>query len=108
VSDIVKNVYRYDYFLVSTGDEEYGYHSEVRLNLSIYKIIKNTPCGVWIDNSPLPNKFINLKSKKQFACLTRSDAAKQFIKRKQVQKRILLSTIQDIDIALSLINGEGK
>lgn len=100
--------YRYESRLYSSGDEEYGYHTHVMVELIEYEIIKRTNKGIWIiDNyrfvfmpTYIGKKFVNLTARKKFACLTKDDALKSFIARKERQIKILTSQLQNAQTAL--------
>jgi hypothetical protein len=100
--------YRYQEDIYSSGDEEFGYSSSVRLNLLEYEIIKRTAKGIWIiDNyrfvfmpTYVGKKFVNLSARKKFACLTKEEAVKSFIARKERQIKILNNKLKDVELAL--------
>jgi len=87
-------LYRYDGLRYSTGVDEYGtsHGYRVMLNLTEFKILKETPKGAWIDNFG-KKKFVNLHAKKQFACIDQTGALNSFLKRKECQIRILSSRL---------------
>lgn len=89
----------------------------MRVHLEKYSIVKETKCGVWIDVSyslygvgdivPLSNcKFVNLKCRKKYGCLTIEEAKESFIARKNRQIRILSYQLEDAQEALRIIKDE--
>jgi hypothetical protein len=72
--------YRYNESLTELG---------VYVYLTDYKVVKETPKGIWIELWIGKNKFVNLQAKKKFACLTIEEALESFKKRKQRQITIL-------------------
>mgnify|MGYP006961681578 CR=1 FL=1 len=80
--------------IIDAEREEYG--SRVDIEAVYYEILKETPCGIWIqcpvtDEFGLTGsgkKFINLKLRKKYACLTIPDALDSFLARKRRQRSI--------------------
>ena len=103
-------LYRYDYVISSKRNsviEQLTLSIEpntktVSIVLNTYDIIRQTNCGVWIDNYGT-DKFVNLKARKQYACETKAEAKKSFIARKNKQLKILTNQIENITLALSHI-----
>ena len=63
--------YRY----VMEPTENGNWYPEINLRLDTYKVIKETPCGYWIDapNKKF-NKWVRKSSKKSFAYPTKKEA----------------------------------
>ena len=81
------------------------------VRLRRYRVVKETPCGAWIDESDWvitrKNRFVNLKSQKKFATVTKEEALKQFIYRKSKQVSILSGQLELVKAALELAkNGD--
>ena len=98
--------YRYNYHLVSNGidqfDDDLG--SRVEIYHSVYKILKYTPCGFWIEYcNKSGKKFINTKRIKQFAHRNKTDAKVAFKKRKEKQLIIMRMAIENIELSLKMI-----
>jgi hypothetical protein len=76
-------LYRYE------ASKVYDYLPDLRLKE--YEVIKETPCGAWIRllDGVYIKKFVNLKARKKYACLTIEDALESFIRRKKRQILIL-------------------
>lgn len=74
----------------------------MRLYLNEYPIIKETPCGCWIEWVYGEKKFVNLKANKKFAHLTPEDAMESFKARKQRQIAILNGQLLRAEAALYL------
>lgn len=77
--------------------------SESRLMLlkSEFPIIKWTNCGAWIDVYGR-RRFVNLQSKKKYACFTVEEALESFHARKKRQIRILKAQLAQAEAALKL------
>lgn len=55
-----------------------------------YRVVRETPCGVWIDDySFAKGRFVLLGTRKQFAHETPDEAAQSFLARKKRQVGIL-------------------
>jgi len=98
-------LYRYESYLESAGVDEFENRlgpPTVRVSLHEFKITSETKCGAWIDVWG-EKRFVNLKCRKQFACRTKEEAAKSFIKRKERQIEILAAKIDHAYKALNII-----
>lgn len=73
-------MYRYDVF---------KWTNKVELKLTIYSVVKETKCGVFIDMHNGTTKFINTNNIKQFANKTKEEAFHAFRCRKHKQIAIL-------------------
>lgn len=105
-------LYRYDEVRYSNGIDQWddplpGY--TLRLELSKYAILKNTPKGAWIDlySHGTDKKFVNLTANKKFACRTEEDAKVSFMARKERQIKILEAQLHQARLALSMITVGG-
>lgn len=102
-------LYRYDDVAYSPGIDEFDNPfpgSILKIELSEYKIIKRTNCGVWINlyGGILDScRFVLLGAKKRFACPTKEEAMESFVKRKERQIKILSSQLDRTRKALQLI-----
>lgn len=102
---IEKNVaYRFEDVHYSLGVDQWddplpGY--TLRVVLRTYKIIKHTPKGIRIDIYG-GTKFINLDSRKKWACLTKEEALESYIFRKKRQARILSAQLESTQKALEI------
>ena len=65
-----------------------------------FRVIKETPCGFWIDAFSDKNKWVSKVAKKRFAYPTRLEASVNFIARKNRQIRILNHQIERAKDAL--------
>ena len=65
-----------------------------------FRVIKETPCGFWIDMFSDKKKWVSKVAKKRFAYPTRLEASVNFIARKNRQIRILTGQIQRAEDAL--------
>lgn len=74
----------------------------MRLFLDSFPVIKDTPCGCWIDRGYGIKKFVNLKAVRKWAHETPEDAMKSFIARKNRQIRILKNQLLRAEAALHL------
>jgi len=99
--------------------EKYLYRWDVALrnmvyccNCNRYLIHSFTKCGVWIYMSQYATyqsklKFVNMQSKKKYACETKEEALISFKARKNRQIRILNRQIETAKVGLEMaINGE--
>jgi len=103
--NIGDKVYRYEDTLYSSGDYEYS-KVYVKVELREYDILKITPTGIRVGYSIFgdhPGRFVNLKAHKKYVCLTKEEALKSFIIRKEKQIRILTSKILYIKDALAQV-----
>lgn len=100
-------LYRYQDWQASGGVDEWGYSlgpSKTYVSLMTFRIIRTTPKGVWI-NYGCTEKFVKLDARKRFACPTKEEALESFLARKQRQKRILSSQLQNVVSAIHIANG---
>lgn len=102
MSDVVaKEVYRYTEVVFAPPLDEFEApigKPRVELRLETFKMLRPTPCGVWIDNDG-DEKFISLRSKKRFACPTKVEALESFLARKARQYLILTSQLDRVTTA---------
>ena len=100
----IKYLYRFDdilkYHYSSVVENPVDY--SVSLFLSKYSVIKKTPKGVRIDNYTEKGRFVNLSSKKKFACVTEKEALEQFLYRKKKQLGHLSAKIRQVEASIEL------
>jgi len=101
--------YRYEEVRYSPGTDEYGdplpYRGRLEVKLDEYEVIKTTPKGVWIRLYSWGNekRFILRGARKRYACPTKEEAIESFRARKERQRRILTSQLEDVNDALNYI-----
>jgi len=98
-------MYRYYDVQYASPLNEYDEHTgpgKVAIELMTFDIIKYTKCGVRIDDYTDKGKFINLNSRKKFACATKEEALESFIHRKERQMVIYKSQLRQATQALEL------
>lgn len=71
----------------------------MRLEPTEYPIIKDTPCGAWVDDYGR-KRWVNLEATKKFACRSKDEALASFIARKRRQIEILERQLADARRAL--------
>jgi len=86
--------YRYVDTLYSRGDGDFDYSTYVDVYLLEYDVVKETLKGIWIQDILGRRRFVNLNSRKKFACLSKEDALISFKARKERQIRILESQLK--------------
>jgi hypothetical protein len=72
-----------------------------------FDVVRETPCGAWIQHSYGKKRFINLRCVKQWASKTPEEAKKNFLARKKRQISILEHQLQDAKdsvIAMGLVS----
>lgn len=71
------------------------FESESDPQLMEYKIVRKTPKGIVIQlNHPFKERWVSNAGKKRFAHPTKEEALDSYIKRKEVQIRILKDRLQ--------------
>lgn len=84
-----------------------GFLPSIQFSLKIYKVIKETTCGVWIIMPGYPTykkKFINTNAIKQFAYKDRLQALEGYKHRKYRQAFILRWQLEHAEEALKSID----
>ncbi len=114
VGDKFYKVYAQSYSVIIDAErEEYG-SSPLYLKEAVYKVVKVTPKGVWIDYQcdiarGRPH-FVRLDSRKKFAYPTREQALDGFIAKKRRHVSILSAqhddALQALNMALRVKAGE--
>jgi hypothetical protein len=102
-SQPVTYFYRYVDVQYASLPDEYGERRGVgrpEVELEQYQVVKVTRCGVRLCNG----RFVNLSSRKRFACPTKADALVSFKARKQRQLSILLTQVSRVEEALAIAN----
>ena len=94
-------LYRYQEQSYSNGVDQFdnplpGY--KLKIELHTYRIIRETPKGVWI-NDYGKDRFVLLTAKKKFACRTKEEALESFIARKNRQIGILSAQLEKAKLA---------
>ena len=106
--EVMDYLYRFEAVHYSPGTDEGGDAipgiGTVRLYLRTYKVLKETPCGAWIEVN-YERKFVNLKANKKFACASEKDAKISFIARKRRQVRILKRQLEYAQTELRMATG---
>lgn len=100
--------YRYVDRFYATGSEEYGYHTEMRVELLEFDVVKETLHGFWINPYPYlyqPKRFVRINARRQYACLSKSDALESYKRRKKQQVRILESQLAFAKQGLAMAEG---
>ena len=85
---------------------DYSYCSNTETYCYRYKIIRGTPCGVWIQHGQ-SRKFVLLDASKKFACETVESAIESFKARKARQLRIMEARIRSIKETVANIDKQG-
>lgn len=97
-----------EYYRVEPHYEEYYPTSE--LIFFVYSVVKETPKGVWIklkgyeDCTYQRKRFILNTSRKKYAYPSKEEALYSFIKRKEIQIKILSRKLSDTEDLLKLAN----
>jgi len=66
--------------------------------LRSYRVVKATPCGVWLDIG----RFVKTAARKRFACPTEAEALESFVARKSRQLSILEAQAGRVERALGM------
>lgn len=79
---------------------------DIKVHLEIYKVIKETPKGVWLGRDFLGyacsgRRFVLHSSRKRFACPTKDEAMVSYIARKKAQIRIYTARLESAQRALN-------
>lgn len=110
MSDVL---YRYveTHYAAASDDFEYVSGSgSTEVTLRTYRVIRRTPCGVWIEEDfgdfhllGSGPRFVNLTARKRFACPTKAEARESFKARKRRQIKILKAQIARAERALAAL-----
>ena len=107
MTDPVNKVYRYETKRYAPPLDEFERpmgEGRAVVELRSFKVLRTTPCGVWIENyTDRGERFINLRSRKQYACSTIEEAQVSFLARKERQILILSKQLKDAKHSVSLI-----
>lgn len=79
-------------------------------NLEAYRVLKETPKGVWLDapsSDWKDRRFVNRSSRKRFACPTIEEAIESYKARKRRQIGIMKSRIKMVEEALAYLDKRG-
>lgn len=90
---------------IDAGGGENFYSIGPKIELREFTITKETPCGFWITEecgflSTKP-RWISKTSRKKYACLSKEEGLKSFIRRKRRQCSILSTQLQRAEDALA-------
>ena len=100
-SQPVTYFFRYVDVQYAPPPDEYGERrgsGRLAVELEQYRVVKVTRCGVRLCNG----RFVNLSSRKRFACPTKADAVVSFKARKQRQLFILGAKVSRVEEALAI------
>ena len=98
--------HRFEDYLEGPGVDEYERPlgpSQVRIRHQQFRVLRKTPCGVWI-NEGYRERFILTDARKHFACPTVEEAKASYIARKGRQIRILSGKLRKAKLALAMIS----
>lgn len=101
-------LYRYqEHHYASMDEYDNSHYSYTDVSLQEYRVIKETKCGAWIRPYQFTHfseykKFVNLKARKKFACISEESALESFIARKTRQISILQAQALRARLALSV------
>lgn len=99
---MIQNLYRYVQVNYAPSFDEFDNPigtGSTGVEMHTFKVIKQTPKGVWI-NDFNGKKFVNLIARKKYACLTEADALDSFIARKHRHISILTAQLKSANEAL--------
>lgn len=102
ITNLGYRAYRYIDTVYSSGDDDYGFTTFVKVVLHEFEVIKETPKGIWI-RVPGRKRFVNLGARKKYACLSKLDALESFKRRKMRQIRILETQLRHAKEALGIM-----
>jgi len=107
MADAPTSYFRYDEVLIGEGyTDQCGEYvrtgSRVKLQLHEYRVLKETPRGVRIDDYSDGGRFISRDWHKQWACPTVEEARQSYIARKRRQVRILEARLATAREAMGL------
>jgi len=92
----IEKYYRYDETLIDST------YDHVEIYLSVFNVIKHTPCGVWLDRPyGLGKRFVLKTATKQFACPTKKLALISFRARKMRQIKIYTEKLKIAKLAVT-------
>lgn len=79
-----------------------------RTNLYTYRVLRETPCGVWLEWADgIEAKFVNRSWGKRYACPTVEEAVASFKARKRRQIGICKKRIRQAEEAMSYLDAKG-
>lgn len=87
--------------MLNEYDERVG-PGRVEVVLRKYRVMRVTPCGVWLDIGG----FVKNASRKRFACPTEDEARESFLARKTRQLSILQAQVNRVERAIGIANGK--
>lgn len=96
-------LYRYDdHGFASLVDDFGGCSVDIRIILSDFAVIKETPCGYWIWYTSCHKRWVSKHSRKRFAHASKEEAWLSFQKRKDRQISILSERLKRAEYARQL------
>lgn len=92
-------LYRYDAHF--TGSD---WNTQVHVHCYDFNVIRETPCGYWIENfSALLPKWVSKTGKKRYAYPTKDEARASYYARKQRQVTILTEQLHQAQMAYNTV-----
>jgi hypothetical protein len=82
------------------------FHSEVRVELQKFRVLKLTPKGAWVKGGCYNRRFVLRGARKRLCCPTIKEAKESFIARKKKQASIYEHRARRAREAICIINGE--
>jgi hypothetical protein len=95
-------MYRYTSYEYEPFELNFLNSIHIKLELKTYNVIKTTKFGVRIDDFSDKGRFINLSSRKQWACETKEKALESFLFRKYRQLKLLENQLNHTKEAIRL------
>lgn len=89
----VKLLYRYSFYSTYWG---------VALNLNTFRVIKETPCGFWIEPKFCEKRWVKKNAKASYANETKEEAFQYFIARTKRRIEILRYQLKNCEASLNL------
>lgn len=80
--------------------EAMNWESGVHVYLQKLPVVKETPCGVWVEQYGGGTRFVLKAARKRFACPTQEEALTSFKARKRRQIGILRAQLERAEEAL--------
>lgn len=102
--------YRYQDHLCAPGVDEFGRTegvATVYVTLRKLPVLKETPCGVWLDDYGT-RRFVRSDARKRYACPTIEDAKESFLARKERQASILTARLRQVNEAIARVTRRGR
>lgn len=100
----VETLYRAEINVYQSG---YGMRPYARVTMSGYRVVKETPCGVWIDVYG-SRRFVNLKLFRKWAWPTKEEAMVSLLARKRRQRLLLREQLARVEFAVRHLEADGN